>query len=346
MAGFGRSPRAPASEPATGWSARRPRIAWERAVEPRRHQGRRVCSIAVQRWKIDPSRGTGRGRRAAGRDGRDGPRDCAGAAPWRPVATGAARPRGTAACSRRGRGRTPRRRRTNGCSVGRSSGVAAGPRRRSARVKLRLDSAVPTVAQQRRPARSVGARGGHEGPALIPGPHPTLEVRFNATRLQCNLTSPKVVPDSLRSRAPTDDPSGRRHRLHRRRLVDGAEDSRAAERQRPSGRGPRARERRLQARLAQLPTPLVPTVAACARRAFRGTRVVARRNALSLRHRRPHRPAQPGRSVSRGYPRPGMTNTDVRLGTHRPQTDLAPLGLSENRPEPTRVHFPSDLSDR
>ena len=134
---------APASEPATGSSARRPRIAWERAVEPRRHQGRRVCSIAVQRWKIDPSRGSGRGRRAAARDGRDDPRDCAGAAPWRPVATGDARPRGSAACSRRDRGRTPRRWRTGGCSAGRSSGVTAGPRRRSARAKLRLDSAAP-----------------------------------------------------------------------------------------------------------------------------------------------------------------------------------------------------------
>ena len=43
-------------------------------------------------------------------------------------------------------------------------------------------------------------------------------------------------------------------------LRSGAEDSRAAERQRPSGRGPRARERRLQARLAQQPTPTVPTL--------------------------------------------------------------------------------------
>ena len=40
---------------------------------------------------------------------------------------------------------------------------------------------------------------------------------------------------------------------------------------------------------------------------------------LPIRRRRPHRPAQPGRCVSRGCPgrdRPGMTNTDVRLGTH------------------------------
>ena len=32
---------------------------------------------------------------------------------------------------------------------------------------------VRTVAQQHRPARSVGARGGHEGPVALPGPHPT-----------------------------------------------------------------------------------------------------------------------------------------------------------------------------
>ena len=99
-------------------------------------------------------------------------------------------------------------------------------------------------------------------------------------------------------------------------LGSGAEDSRAAERQCPSGRGPRAREHRLQARLAQQPTPTVPTVVACARRAFRGTRVVARRNALSRSSSSttPSGPARPLRLAS--VPRPGMTNTDVRLGTH------------------------------
>ena len=99
-------------------------------------------------------------------------------------------------------------------------------------------------------------------------------------------------------------------------LHSGAEDSRAAERQRPSGRGPRARERRLQARLAQQPTPTVPTAAAGARRAFRGTRVVARRNALSSSSSSttPSGPARPFRLAR--VPRPGMTNTDVRRGTH------------------------------
>ena len=87
------------------------------------------------------------------------------------------------------------------------------------------------------------------------------------------------------------------------------------ERQRPAGRGPRAREHRLQARLAQLPTPLVPTVAACAKRAFRGTRVVARRNALDgSSSTKPPGPARPFRLAR--VPWPGMTNTDVRLGTH------------------------------
>ena len=99
-------------------------------------------------------------------------------------------------------------------------------------------------------------------------------------------------------------------------LHSGTEDSRAAERQRPSGRGPRAPQRRLQARLAQQPTPTVPTAAACARRAFRGTRVVARRNAVSgsSSSTTPSGPARPFRLAR--VPRPGMTNTDVRLGTH------------------------------
>ena len=104
-------------------------------------------------------------------------------------------------------------------------------------------------------------------------------------------------------------------------LRSGAEDSRAAERQRSSGRGPRARERRLQARLAQPPMPIVPTAAACARRAFRGTRVVARRNALSGSSSiTPSGPTRPFRLAR--VPRPGMTNTNVRLGTHRPHSDV------------------------
>ena len=155
-----------ASEPATGSSARRPRNAWERGPEPGRRQERGVWSIAALRGKTDPSRDGGRGRRAAGRDGRDGPRDSADVAPWQPVPSGDDRLPGSAACSRHGRDHTPHRWRTGGYSIGRSSGVTVGPRRRSPRSELRLDSAAPAVAQQRRPARSVGARDGHEGPAL------------------------------------------------------------------------------------------------------------------------------------------------------------------------------------
>ena len=146
------SPRcaARASEPATGSSARRPRNAWQRGAEPGRRQGRGVWSIAALRGKTDPSRGGGgRGRRAAGRDGRDGPRDSADVAPWQPAPSGDDRPPGSAACSRHGRDHTPRRWRTAGYSIGRSSGVTAGPRRRSAWAKLRLDNAAPAVAQQR-----------------------------------------------------------------------------------------------------------------------------------------------------------------------------------------------------
>ena len=115
-------------------------------------------------------------------------------------------------------------------------------------------------------------------------------------------------------------------------LHSGAEDSRAAERQRPSGRGPRARERRLQTRLAQQPPAIVPTVAACARRAFRDTRVVARRNALShsSSSTTPSGPARPFRLAR--VLRPGMTNTDVRLGTHPgDQTRQGPLSLAPLR---------------
>ena len=132
--------RARASQPATGSSARRPRIEWEWAAEPGRRQGRGVWSIAAVWWKTDPSRVAGRGRRVAGRDGRDGPRDSADGGLWQPATTGDDRPPGSAPCSRRGRDHTRRRWRRGGCSVGRSSGVAAGPRRRSARGKLRLDS--------------------------------------------------------------------------------------------------------------------------------------------------------------------------------------------------------------
>ena len=105
-----------------------------------------------------------------------------------------------------------------------------------------------------------------------------------------------------------------------RALHNGTEDSRAAERQRPSGRDLRAREHRLQARLAQQLTPSGPTVGACARRAFRGTRVVARRNARSGSSSiTPSGPARPFRLAR--VPRTGMTNTDVRLGSSMTDTE-------------------------
>ena len=68
--------------------------------------------------------------------------------------------------------------------------------------------------------------------------------------------------------------------------------------------------------MAQQSTPTGPTAAACARRAFRGTRVVARRNApsTSSSSTTPSRQARPFRLAR--VPRPGMTNTDVQ-GAHR-----------------------------
>ncbi len=129
---------APALGSATGSTGRRPRTA--RVREPRRRQGRGVCPMAGGRGKCDPSRGGGRGRRAAGRDGRDALPDCADGGSWRLEPTGDDRPSGTTTCSRRGRGHTPRRRRRDGCSDDRLSVGGAGPRRRSARGGLRLDN--------------------------------------------------------------------------------------------------------------------------------------------------------------------------------------------------------------
>ena len=129
---------APASGSATGSTGRRPRTA--RVREPGRRQGRGVCPMAGGQGKCDPSRGAGRGRRAAGRDGRDALPDCADGGSWRLEPTGDDRPSGTTACSRRGRGHTPRRRRRDGCSDDRLSVGGAGPRRRSARGGLRLDN--------------------------------------------------------------------------------------------------------------------------------------------------------------------------------------------------------------
>ena len=96
--------------------------------------------MAGAQGKCDPSRGAGRGRRAAGRGGRDALRDCADGGPWRLEPPGGERPRGTAACSKHGRGHTLRRWRRVGCTDDRSSGGGAGPRRRSARGGLRLDN--------------------------------------------------------------------------------------------------------------------------------------------------------------------------------------------------------------
>ncbi len=134
---------------------------------------------------------------------------------------------------------------------------------------------------------------------------PQFEPRGHVSSTRSAVAGVRLASEGVRS-VPPVTPA----------LHSGAEDSRAAERQRPSGRGPRARERRLQERLAQQPTPTVPTAAAGARRAFRDTPVVARRNALShsSSSTTPSGPARPFRLAR--VTRPGMTHTDVRLGTH------------------------------
>ena len=60
-----------------------------------------------------------------------------------------------------------------------------------------------TVAQQQRPARSVGARGGHEGPASTPGPHPTSESAPTVPERASPLRTPTSRSPSAQVRAPT-----------------------------------------------------------------------------------------------------------------------------------------------
>ena len=71
-----------------------------------------------------------------------------------------------------------------------------------------------TVAQQHRPARSVGARGGHEGPASTPGPHPTSEsVPTLSERAGARECGRRGVARPLGTGAD-DDPSSPRRSSH------------------------------------------------------------------------------------------------------------------------------------
>ena len=149
----------------------------------------------------------------------------------------------------------------------------------------------------------------HRRPVEVPPQRSSSMTETETTSIRrISMNHRSVRPQTTRHSAPA--------------LRSRAEDSRAAERQRPSGLGPRARERRLQARLAQQPMPTTPTGNACAKRAFRGTQGVARRNDLSASSSAttPAGPARPFRLAR--VPRPGMTNTDVLLGTHRPRTHV------------------------
>ena len=157
--------------------------------------------------------------------------------------------------------------------------------------------------------------GRSRGSGLIPGPHPTFEVRFNATRLQSNLASPEVVPDSLRSGTRADDdpfqPSARRSSVAERRI-----------RARPTSTPIRTWSPR-----AIAPPPGASGATTDTdrphRRCVRQTSLPRHSSGRSTQ--RPLRfvvvdhtvrPSRPFRLAR--VPRPGMTNTDVRLGTHRP----------------------------
>ena len=207
------SREARASGSATGSTARRPRNGWPRAPEPRRGPGRGVWSMAGGQRNPDPSRGGERGRRAGGRGGRGALRGCADAGLGRPAPNGGGRAPGTTARSRHGRGHTSRRWQTGGCSVGRSSGGAAGPRRRSARGDLRLDNAFEPWHNCTDRLGLVGARGGHEGPAstraLTPRlrPQPTLRERAAARH---------ASPEAVDADTPVDANNRAHSRLQNR----------------------------------------------------------------------------------------------------------------------------------
>ena len=182
---------APRTRSDAGAGGRRPRSAWVSAGKRRPRQGPGVCWKGAAGGKCDPSRGGGgaHGTRAGGRGGRGALRGCAGGAPGRRGPTAAGRQRGRRASSRRGRGRTTGRRRTAGGTRGRFSRGGAGPRRRSSRGEIRLDNRAAAVAQRTgRLSRSVGARGGHEGPGVQTGPSPTPASSRSATRSYMGLS--------------------------------------------------------------------------------------------------------------------------------------------------------------
>ena len=152
--------------------------------------------MAGGRRNPDPSRGGGRGRRAGGRGGRGDLPGSADAEPGRPAPSGAGRAPGTAACSKHGRDHTPRRWQTGDCNVGRSSGGAGRPRRRSARGDLRLDNAFEPWhnSTDRLALSELGAVTRVRWPyrALTPrfSPLPTLPERVAARQLRRLWTPP------------------------------------------------------------------------------------------------------------------------------------------------------------
>jgi hypothetical protein len=123
--------------------------------------------------KSDPSRG--RGTRAGDRDDRGALRDCGDGAGARRGPTRGGPPCDTSASNTRGRDHTRRRSRRADCSVGRFSGEAARPRRRSGSA-LRLDTARKPWHKRDDWLGPSEHRGGHRGSGAHhsrPSPRPT-----------------------------------------------------------------------------------------------------------------------------------------------------------------------------
>ena len=142
--------------------------------------------------------------------------------------------------------------------------------------------------------------GRSRGSGLIPGPHPTLEVRFNATRLQWNLASPGGRPGlaALRHARRRRAVPAVRQVLQRCR----AEDSRAANFNAHPDVVPArdsAASRRAWRNHRHRPAPPSPRApdapSAALEWSLDGT-------PASVRRRRPHRPAQPAVPSREGTP--------------------------------------------
>jgi hypothetical protein len=167
-----------------------------------------TCLSAVWRGrpragKCDPSRG--RGTRADDPDDRGALRGCDDGGAARRGPSRDAPPRDTPVSNTRGRDHTRRRSRRVDCSVGRFSGEAARPRRRSSSA-LRLDTALKPWHKRDDWLGPSKHRGGHRGPGGSSS-RPSLQSRRKPDSLQQSAISEGALSGScFRASVPSQRP--------------------------------------------------------------------------------------------------------------------------------------------